>query len=228
MQTHDYILAGATGLVGTEILKQLAHESNAGQIICLGRTAPPHLPPRGKFIAHDFKAHVDWQKLKLNAPVAICTLGTTIKKAGSQEEFRRVDYDYVLNFAEETKRIGAIALHVVTAHGASSHSSIFHNRVKGEIEEKLKSLALPSLHIYRPSLLLGERHEKRFSEGAATWAVKFLAPLFKLPGLNAVQPTPVSHLARYILHSAQNSATGNHVHSNSQMMSTTELNFEGG
>ncbi|MBV6494526.1 MAG: hypothetical protein LDLANPLL_02559 [Turneriella sp.] len=214
----NYILAGATGLVGSELLRQITAGDTNAKVFCIGRSAPPVENKSVIFIAHDFSGAIDWQKNKPQNAVALCVLGTTIKKAGSQEAFHKVDFDFVLNFAEETARAGATALHVVTAHGASAHSSIFYNRVKGAIEEKLQSLQLPSLHIYRPSILLGERNERRTGESIAASAVKFLAPIFKLPGLANVQPTPAAHLAAYILRVAQDAAPGNHIHSNAEIM----------
>lgn len=218
---RDYILAGATGLVGAEILKQLEQKNGTGRIFCLGRSAPATLPANAIFIAHDFLAPVDWGDHQPQNAIAICTLGTTIKKAGSEAAFRQVDYDFVLNFAEETHRIGAISLHVVTAHGASAKSGIFYSRVKGEIEDKLQSLNLPALHIYRPSLLIGERAEHRPGENAAAVAAKLLGPVFKLPGLNAIQPTPAPRLASYILQVAESATTGNNIHSNAWIMNMT-------
>lgn len=218
---RDYILAGATGLVGAEILKQLTSKPGTRQIFCLGRRAPETANPHISFINHDFMAPVDWGDQHPENAVAICTLGTTIKKAGSEAAFRQVDYDFVLNFAEETHRIGAASLHIVTAHGASAKSGIFYSRVKGEIEEKLQSLNLPSLHIYRPSLLIGERAEHRPGENAAAVAAKLLGPVFRLPGLNAIQPTPAPRLASYILQVAENAAPGNHIHSNAWIMNMT-------
>lgn len=216
---HDYILAGATGLVGAEILKQLS--SKPGKVYCLGRSAPQDAPTNAVFIKHDFTGAINWGGAKPETPIAICTLGTTIKKAGSEAAFRQVDFDFVLNFAEETQRAGATSLHVVTAHGASAKSGIFYSRVKGEIEEKLQSLQLPSLHIYRPSLLIGDRKEHRPGENVAATAAKLLGPVFKLPGLNAIQPTPAPRLASYILQVAENAAPGNHIHSNAWIMNMT-------
>jgi uncharacterized protein YbjT (DUF2867 family) len=218
---RDYILAGATGLVGSEILRQLAQQPGTGRIICLGRSAPQTTAPNLIFIRHGFSGPIDWSGHKPEHAVAICTLGTTIKKAGSQEAFRQVDFDFVLNFAEESDRAGATSLHVVTAHGSSARSGIFYNRVKGEIEEKLQSLNLKSLHIYRPSLLLGDRAEERPGEAAAAVAAKLLGPVFKLPGLNAIQPTPAPQLASYILQVAEGAAPGNNVHSNAWIMNMT-------
>lgn len=216
MQTH-YLVAGATGLVGAEVVKQLLAGGSA-QIWCLGRRAPDFTSANLHFIQHDFKGQVRWPAQKPVAPVAICTLGTTIKKAGSQAAFREVDFDFVQNFATEGLALGARSLHVVTAHGASARSGIFYNRVKGEIEAQLMSMGLPSLHIYRPSLLIGDRKEHRAGEKVASVVTSVLSPLFKLPGLSSLQPTPADRLAAYIIKTSASAVQGNHIHSNLQIM----------
>jgi uncharacterized protein YbjT (DUF2867 family) len=91
------------------------------------------------------------------ASVAFCCLGTTIKAAGSQEKFRQVDFDYVLQFAHCAKRVGVETFVHVSAQGASPSSSIFYSRVKGEVEKALQGVGFTSLVIARPSLLLGDR-----------------------------------------------------------------------
>lgn len=215
----DFILAGATGLVGQEILSRLDNEQPTANVWCVGRRAPAPLRQNVQFVEHNFVSKINWPKKMPKNASAICTLGTTIKQAGSQAAFRQVDFDFVLNFALESLKAGARSLHVVTAHGASSRSRIFYNQVKGEIEEKLQSLGLPELHIYRPSLLIGERNEKRIGEDFAAAATKLLSPLFKLPGLKAIEPTPVTRLAAFILGTAAKPVLGNHIHTNAEILS---------
>lgn len=213
----DYLIAGGTGMVGAEVIAQLDRISGA-LIFALGRRAPEQKSEKIFFVQWDFLSAPQWGTERPVAPVAICTLGTTIKTAGSQEAFRKVDFDFVLRFTEEAVKLAAPSLHVVTAHGASASSGIFYNRVKGELEQALQKMQLPAVHIYRPSLLLGNRREHRAGEGVATAAAKFLAPLFKLPGLSAVQPTPADRLAAYMLKMAQQPGSGFVVHSNYEIM----------
>jgi hypothetical protein len=98
---------------------------------------------------------------------AFCALGTTIKKAGSQEKFYKVDHDYVMNFAYWTKSLGATKFLYVSAMGADSQASVYYNKVKGEVEEDLKTIPFDYLGLFQPSLLLGNRKEFRFGEEAA-------------------------------------------------------------
>jgi len=214
----DYVIAGASGLVGGECVRLLSRDAEIKNIFCVGRRAIPNDDARVQFVPWDFSTQLAFAKNTPKKPIAICALGTTIKTAGSQEAFRKVDFDFVLRFAEEMQALGAESLHVVTAHGANADSMIFYNRVKGEIENRLQSLKLSELHIYHPSLLLGERREQRAGEGFATATAKFFSPLFKLPGLNAVAPTPVDRLAAFILAQCKQNTPGYHIHSNYEIL----------
>lgn len=214
---QEYIIAGATGLVGSEVVTQLLASADTGTIWLLGRKPVDSADQRVKNIRYNFTGEPVFSG-KPQSPIAICTLGTTIKQAGSQAEFRRVDFDFVLRFAEVAKALGAPSLHVVTAHGSAAGSRIFYNRVKGEIEEALRNVGIASVHVYRPSLLIGERKEHRAGEGFASAAAKVMSPLFKLPGLNAVQPTPAKHLAAFMLQTAAHAAAGYHIHANVEIM----------
>jgi uncharacterized protein YbjT (DUF2867 family) len=108
---------------------------------------------------------------------AFCALGTTIKQAGSQDAFRKVDHDYILAFARAAKAAGAKRFLLVSAMGASASSSIFYSRVKGETERDIRALGFETLHIFRPGLLLGERAEKRSGEEIGAALTPFLNPL---------------------------------------------------
>ncbi len=153
-------LAGATGLVGHALLVRLAQDQRIAAVTALVRQAGQLAPLPQRVTSHpvDYTAlgragepglpPTDW---------ALCCLGTTIKVAGSQTAFRAVDFDAVLAFARAAKVAGASRLAVVSALGADARSSVFYNRVKGDMEQALTALGLPRLVIARPSLLLGER-----------------------------------------------------------------------
>lgn len=106
-----------------------------------------------------------------------CCLGTTIKKAGSQEAFREVDFDFVLNVARAAKAAGATRCMVISALGASAKSGTFYSRVKGEMEDALAQIGFDALHIFRPSFLDGDRSESRIGERIGIAAFKALSPL---------------------------------------------------
>jgi uncharacterized protein YbjT (DUF2867 family) len=119
-----------------------------------------------------------------------CCLGTTIKAAGSQEAFRKVDFSYVVDAADTAHRNGASRFFVVSSIGASTRSSSFYLRVKGEMEETIARIPYASVGILRPSLLLGERKEHRLGERIGAIGMKvasfaMLGPLRKLRPINA-------------------------------------------
>jgi uncharacterized protein YbjT (DUF2867 family) len=128
-----------------------------------------------------------------------CCLGTTIKAAGSQQAFRRVDFDYVLAIARWARTAGARRFLVVSALGADPSSRIFYNRVKGEMEQALDALALPSLVVLRPSLLDGDRREVRPGERLTLALTRPLRSL--LPG--AIRPVRDVDAAATLLLSAR-------------------------
>jgi uncharacterized protein YbjT (DUF2867 family) len=170
------LLAGATGLVGRECLRLLAADEGVAEVRALVRRALPadSVGPRVRECRADFDRlheHPQW----FQVDKVFCALGTTIRQAGSQEAFRRVDYEYPLAIAKAARGCGASHFLLVSALGASSRSRVFYNRVKGELEEAVQALGYPSVTIVRPSLLLGDRGEWRFGEELAK-RVGWLAP----------------------------------------------------
>ncbi len=170
------IIAGATGLVGQQLLQQLLDDDAFEKVKALVRQPLSFEHPKLEPIQVNFDRLVDFQS-QFNADCAFCCLGTTIKKAGSQAAFRKVDFDYVVQFAECTLAQGATDFLLVSAMGAKADSLLFYNRVKGEAEDAVKQLGFRSVHIFRPSLLLGNRSEKRLGEDVGKVVNKWLNPL---------------------------------------------------
>ena len=154
-ESRTALLAGATGLVGRELVKQLVESPRYDQIHILLRRAVPELEGQSKLKLQQ----VDFDALP-ELPVVddvLLALGTTIKVAGSQEAFRRVDYDYVVAVARAARAAGARRLGLVSAMGADVTSRVFYNRVKGEAEQAVSGLGYESVVIAQPSLLMGDR-----------------------------------------------------------------------
>lgn len=154
-RVNSLLLAGASGLIGTEVVRQALALPGLQAVHALVRRTPPTT-------AGDSRLHwlqADFARLGPlpAADAALCTLGTTIKVAGSQAAFRAVDFDAVLAFARAAQAAGVRRFAVVSALGADAGSAVFYNRVKGEIEAALSALAFTSLTIARPSLLVGDR-----------------------------------------------------------------------
>lgn len=147
------LLAGASGLVGRELLRQLLADDGVAAVHTLGRRELRL--QHGKLTQHV----VDFAALPAlpRADEACIALGTTIKVAGSRHAFRAVDFDAVLAVAEAARAAGASRLGVVSAMGASARSRVFYNRVKGEMEDAIARLGFDTLVIARPSLLVGDR-----------------------------------------------------------------------
>jgi uncharacterized protein YbjT (DUF2867 family) len=156
------IVAGATGLVGGECLRQLLAERRYARVIAVVRRELGPAVTHGKLrvVVTDFD-RLDAVQAQLRGDHAFCALGTTIRKAGSQARFRVVDHDYPLRFAEIVRANGAKHFSIVSALGASRSSSFFYSRVKGEVEDSLRKMDWPSLAILRPSVIAGERAESR-------------------------------------------------------------------
>jgi uncharacterized protein YbjT (DUF2867 family) len=165
MPAKSVAILGATGLVGSECVRQFAESREFARVVALARRPLPAAIARAHVETHvmDFE-RLDDAAEHLRVSHIVCALGTTIKKAGSQERFRRVDHDYPLAAARLGLRQGARHFLLVSALGANARSRIFYNRVKGEVEDAIRALPYRSVTIVRPSLLLGERGEFRLGE----------------------------------------------------------------
>lgn len=160
---RSILVIGATGLVGAEVVKQLIEDDTVARIVVVARRVPSGLPAKVEAHAIDFDRLQDHEGL-FAVDQIICALGTTIKQAGSQAAFRKVDFEYPLAAARLGLKSGARHFLLVSALGANSRSGIFYNRVKGELEDQLRSLGYRAVTIARPSLLLGKRKEFRLLE----------------------------------------------------------------
>ena len=182
------LIAGASGLIGRELIKQLPAEHEL-TLLCRkpGKEAHHWLPV-------DFD---DLASVTLPRPVdiAFCALGTTRKDAGSAEAFRRVDLDYVIAFAELARRHGCQRLIVVSSMGASARSPALYPRTKGEMEQALLAQSWPRLAIVRPAMLLGDRQPPRRSEQIFQAIYPLFRPLLvgKFARWRAIEASQVAH-----------------------------------
>jgi uncharacterized protein YbjT (DUF2867 family) len=171
------IVAGATGLIGGQLLPYLLNNSEFNRVIILVRRTTGFRHAKLTELLVDFD-HLDTVGEYCKEAVIFCALGTTIKAAKSKEAFRKVDYQYPLQLATLAQKHEAHQFHIVTALGSNPKSFFFYSQVKGEVEDAIKELGLRSLHIYHPSILLGNRKEFRLGERlvmvlmkAASWAM---------------------------------------------------------
>ena len=165
------IVAGSTGLIGRNVIEALSNTNQS--VVALTRRSISNLPHNITELIIDFDAFEKHGSLPPCSNVFIC-LGTTIKTAGSKENFRKVDIDYCLSIAKKAKKSGAETLSLISSIGANSSSKNFYLKTKGELEEAIQDLGFSTVNIFRPSFLVGERSEKRMAEKVAIKLAKIM------------------------------------------------------
>lgn len=207
------MMVGATGLVGNELLKLLLEDDLYDKVYAITRKSLNLQHPKLVEIITNLEKI---SKVTLPEPPddAYCCLGTTMKKAGSREEFYKVDFQFVFNFAELGLSLGATKFFLVSATGANPNSIIYYNKIKGEIEMAVSQLKYRAIHIFRPSLLLGNRKEKRWAEDVGKWIDKHLS--FLVP--SAYRAISACDVADSMLRMAkENDMRGVFIHESEQM-----------
>ncbi len=165
MERKTATLIGATGLIGSQILQQLIDDTHFRKIKVLVRRPFKFVHPKIELIQLDFGDEVAYQAAITGSDVVFCSVGTTLKQVNSDmAAYRKIDYDIPVNAARFCVTTGCPAFLLVSAIGANSKSSNFYLKLKGEVEEKIGSLGLPSVAIFRPSMLVGQRAEFRLGE----------------------------------------------------------------
>ena len=204
--TRTALIAGATGLIGKQLLQLLLDDPSYGKVKAITRKPLALEHPKLENLVIDFSG-LSERAIDLKSDDVFCCLGTTIRIAKTKEAFRKVDFEYPLELARITKEQGALQYLLVSALGADKNSGIFYNKVKGEVEEAITNIGFSSLHIFRPSLLLGEREEKRAGEGAATVFFKLFG--FLIP--SKYKAIDSAKVAKAMLHAAKSNATSLHI-----------------
>jgi uncharacterized protein YbjT (DUF2867 family) len=194
------LLVGATGLVGSHVLDLALSDIRISKIVVLTRSAitlDPNTKPKLEIIQTDFEdlpQSANWWQVDS----VICALGTTIRKAKTKEQFRRVDYDYPLAVANIARQHNASSFVLNSSMGANVSSRFFYNQVKGDIEAALTKLDFPSITIVRPGLIEGDRKEKRFGEQIMVGVLKIFGVI--LP--KAMRLNPARKIAQLMIKSA--------------------------
>lgn len=205
------LIAGSTGLIGSQLLSLLLQNPAYTKVIALTRVDLPQHPKLTQ-VRVDF-ARLGENSSTIKADDVYCCLGTTMAKAGSKENFYQVDFYFPFLLAKTTRSVGAKKFMLVSALGANKSSSIYYNQVKGEIEEAISSVAFDAVHIFRPSLLLGPRTEKRSAEDAAKFFYKVLG--FLIPKkYKAIESIKV---ARAMQHFASEDKKGIFIHESADL-----------
>ncbi len=203
------LLAGGTGLVGSHCLTQLLRDPAYTRVVALVRRPLPLTDPKLEARVVEFD-RLDERDIP-RAEDVYCSLGTTIRRAGSREAFRRVDHDFVVALARHSAARGASRFMLVSSIGADPRSAVFYNRVKGETERDVSAVPFRAVHIMRPSLLVGERSEHRWLEDVSIRLFSMLAPLLVGPA-RKYRPIPAEIVARAMVVLAHRADQGVHVH----------------
>ena len=177
MEKKTALVVGATGLVGGNLVNILLESPEYEKVIVWVRkpTGINNKKLEEKIINFEL---IDTYKLDDRLNHIFCCLGTTIKKAKSKNAFKKVDLEYIVSLARKAKENDVSQFLVISSMGANIKSSVFYNKVKGQLETILSDLGLKGLKIFRPSLLLGDRAEFRFGEKAAEVISKCIPFIF--------------------------------------------------
>lgn len=189
------LLAGASGLVGGAVQRQALDSESITELVSLARRPNGMVHPKlREWLGSEGDLLLGLRAEPVDA--VICCLGTTIRKVGGDKaKFIHVDKDLVIGIAKWARSQGVPCFAVVSAIGADAASRVFYNRVKGEMEQDLKALGFPELHIFHPSILTGPRMEKRIGERVGIAVMSAIAPL--LP--DRYKPMPHDVLAKALL-----------------------------
>ena len=208
---NNALVYGATGLIGLELTNQLLNHPGYGKVRILLRKKIDLEHKKLEQFVYDFEQP---EPDLVQGDHIFCALGTTIKNAGSKARFRQIDHDFVIETAKYAHQNGATLFSLVSAIGADENSRFFYNKVKGMLEKELSTIAFESLHIARPSLLLGKRNEYRFLESIS----QKLMPLFS--GLTPKRMRAIRgvDVAKAMILYANSSKPGKHIISNEQLL----------
>lgn len=212
MQQKTALILGASGLTGHHLLELLLDDPLYTRITIYVRK-PVHIS-HPKLV----QQIVDFEQLDsaIDATDVFCCLGTTIKKAGSQDAFKQVDLIYPQKIAALQLAAGSQKFLVISAVGADDKSSIFYSRTKGQLEKALTLLRYPCLCIFRPSFIMGNRAERRMGEKIGIFIAKLMSPLLIGP-LKKYQPVSALALARSMQDAAHHNVNGTHLFSSDEI-----------
>lgn len=209
MSDRTALVLGATGLIGRHVVALLLADPAWSRVRVLARRPLPFAAEKLDLTVVDFERLNDHAELFAVDDI-FCCLGTTMKQAGSREAFRRVDLDYPTDAARFGHVAGAKQFLLVSSLGANASSMFFYNRVKGELEQKIRSVGYDSLSVFQPSLLLGERENPRAMERFADAALRLVSWMLVGPLADA-KPIEGEEVARAMVAVARRQPAGQHV-----------------
>ncbi|MBK8548808.1 MAG: NAD-dependent epimerase/dehydratase family protein [Saprospiraceae bacterium] len=204
MMQKTAVVFGASGLVGSEVIKILLSKEEFGLIILpVRKIVSDYTSPKIKQLIIDFDS-LDLYANELKGDCYFLCLGTTMAKAKSKEAFYKVDFTYTYEAAKIAVKNNSSHVLLISSMGADEKSMIYYSKVKGKIEKALEKLPLSRLTIFRPSLLLGNRNESRSGEKWAEKISSLLSFMFFGPFKN-YKPVKASDVAEKMVRMAMNS-----------------------
>ncbi|GGE64347.1 oxidoreductase [Priestia taiwanensis] len=215
MNKRTALVLGASGLVGQELTQLLLNSKQYGSVTILVRKPLQLEHEKLQQQQVDFSNLEAHKELFAVDDVFSC-LGTTIKKAKTKENFKKVDYEYTVQVAHLAEQQGVQNFLVISSMGANAKSIFFYSRVKGEMEEALQKLSIKGIHIFRPTLLVGDREEFRFGEKVAEKASASMPFLFK-GSLEKYRPIQAKEVAKGMYTVALRNESGLHIYNSEQI-----------
>lgn len=192
------LVIGATGLVGAALTDLLLRDNRFETVVVAVRRATGKQHPKLHEHLVDFNAIDTWKHL-LQGDVLFSTLGTTLKQAGSKEAQYQVDFTYQYNVAKAAAETGVKHYVLVSSAGASPQSRLFYPRMKGALEDAVKRLPFPHVHILQPGILQGHRTNVRLGERIG---IAVMAALGNIPSLRKYRPVPATTVAQALINAS--------------------------
>lgn len=213
-KTSIATIIGATGLIGSHLLKQLCTDTTFTEVRVVVRRPFQYSDPKVKIIVLKFTDTGAFRDAIAGSDVVFCAIGTTRTQTPDLQEYRKVDVDIPVSIAKIAQATGVRSLQLVSSIGANYKSNNFYLQMKGEVESAISQLNIPSINIFRPSLLLGKRTKPRMAEQIASVLMKpfhFLIP-------DKQKPIEAACVASAMIQASKLQKTGVNVYHYSEMM----------
>ena len=206
---------GATGLIGSHLVELLSGDDHFTKVRIIARRMPEKVPQGAEVRVIDFEDPVAFRAAVEGSDALFCAVGTTRKKVkGDMEAYRKVDHDIPVNAAHHCRETGCGRYLLVSSVGASSKTGNFYLKFKGDAEDAIAAAGIPSVSIFRPSMLMGKRNESRPAEDIAKILSAPLAFLFPAK----YRPVKGLDVARAMVAAAKADAKGFRVYHYTEMM----------
>lgn len=209
------IVIGATGSVGTALIRLLIEDPRYVAIIALIRTEIPLSHPKLKQVQINFDSIRDYAH-EIKGDTVFCCLGTTAAQTPDKKEYKKIDFKYPLDLAWIAHENGAKSYHLVSAIGADAKSKVFYTKTKGQLELELQKVPYENIHIYRPSILDAKRKQYRLAEDLLNKVMHIVNPLLIGP-LRKYRSIKVECVAKAMLRYSLEQKQGVYIHQSDEI-----------